>query len=167
MHIIKFAFGECFLGQVLVASTDKGICAIAIGDESAQLLADLSANFPKAQLKADESVSAVAEKVVAFINNPQINFSLALDIRGTQFQTQVWQFLQQIPVGQTMSYAEIAKQISSPTAARAVARACATNKLAVVIPCHRVIRGDGSLSGYRWGLTRKSQLLAKEKLLAK
>lgn len=160
---ILFAIGECSLGDILVAQSEKGICAILMGNDPEKLLHDLQDKFPQADLiGCDGEFEQLVAQVVGFIEAPQIGLDLPLDIRGTAFQQRVWQALREIPVGETASYAEIAEKIGSPKAVRAVAGACAANMLAVAIPCHRVIKNDGSLSGYRWGIERKRALLDKE-----
>ena len=160
---IRFAIGECSLGSILVAKSDRGICAILLGDDPDRLARDLQDSFPRANLiGGDDDFEQLVAKVVGFIEAPGIGLDLPLDVRGTTFQQRVWQALREIPVGQTVSYADIAKRIGSPKAVRAVAQACATNPLAVAIPCHRVVRNDGALSGYRWGVERKRALLQKE-----
>ena len=161
--VIRFALGECSLGSILVAATDKGVCAIALGDDPAALLRDLQDRFPQAQLiGGDKDFEQLVAKVVGFVETPGIGLDLPLDVRGTAFQQRVWQALRDIPAGSTASYTEIARRIGRPKAVRAVAQACASNALAVAIPCHRVVRNDGSLSGYRWGVERKRDLLARE-----
>lgn len=160
---IHFALGLCSLGDILVAQSEKGICAIFLGDDADQLLQDLQDKFPAAELiGGDTSFEQVIARVVGFIEAPEIGLDLPVDIRGTAFQQRVWQALRMIPVGTTVSYADIARQIGAPKAVRAVAGACAANMLAVAIPCHRVVRHDGALSGYRWGVERKRALLNKE-----
>lgn len=160
---ILFAIGQCSLGKVLVAHSRLGVCAILLGDDAQQLARDLRARFPAARLTAgDVDFEAVIAKVIDFIETPERGFDLPLDIRGTAFQRRVWQALRDIPAGQTASYTDIARRIGAPKAVRAVASACAANALAVAIPCHRVVRSDGSLSGYRWGIGRKRSLLEKE-----
>jgi len=159
---IRFAIGQCSLGAILVAQSDKGICAITIGDEAEALVNDLQDRFPKANLiGADAGFERTVAQVIGMIDADQA-LDLPLDIRGTAFQQRVWQALRAIPAGETRSYAEVADMIGSPAAVRAVAGACAANALAVVIPCHRVVRTDGALSGYRWGVERKRALLLKE-----
>jgi AraC family transcriptional regulator of adaptative response/methylated-DNA-[protein]-cysteine methyltransferase len=139
------------------------VCAITLGDESTTLARDVQDRFTQAQLQtADKTFAQLIVKVIDFVENPALNFDLPLDSRGTAFQQRVWQALRAIPVGSTTSYSEIAQRIGAPKSARAVAGACAANNLAVVIPCHRVIHRDGSLSGYRWGIERKAQLLRRE-----
>ena len=161
---IRFAIGECSLGSILVASSDKGVCAIFIGDDPAGLARELQDRFPKANLiGGDPKFESTVAKVVGLVEAPGLGCDLPLDVRGTAFQQRVWQALRHIPAGKTASYAEIARRIGKPKAVRAVAQACAANKIAVAIPCHRVVRDDGSLSGYRWGVDRKRQLLDRER----
>lgn len=160
---IRFALGQCGLGAILVASSDNGVCAISLGDDPAVLLAELQDGFPKAQLIGDDpAYQQLVAQVVGFVEAPQTGLDLPLDIRGTAFQQRVWLALRDIPPGQTVSYAELAQRIGNPSATRAVAGACAANTLAVAIPCHRVVRSDGALSGYRWGVARKRDLLRRE-----
>jgi AraC family transcriptional regulator, regulatory protein of adaptative response / methylated-DNA-[protein]-cysteine methyltransferase len=160
---MKFAVGQTSLGAVLVASRKKGVAAILLGDDPDELVRNLQDRFPKADLiGADRDYEALVAQVVGSIEQPGIGLDLPLDVRGTAFQQRVWQAMREIPVGDTASYAEIARRIGSPKAMRAVADACASNNLAVAIPCHRVIRKDGSLSGYAWGVDRKRALLDRE-----
>jgi AraC family transcriptional regulator of adaptative response/methylated-DNA-[protein]-cysteine methyltransferase len=160
---IHFAVGETSLGTILVASSKKGVVSILLGDDPNGLLRELQDRFPKARLiGADRNYEALVARVVGFIEVPQLGLDLPLDVRGTAFQRRVWQALQGVPIGQTVSYTEIARRIGSPQAVRAVAGACAANHLAVAIPCHRVVRNDGSLSGYAWGVERKRGLLTRE-----
>jgi len=160
---VRFAVAECSLGPILVAASDKGICAILFGNDSETLLRDLKAQFPRARLIGGDKVfEELTAKVVGFVEDPAKGLDLPLDVRGTAFQHRVWDALRRIPPGSTASYAEIAEKISAPKAVRAVARACATNRIAVAIPCHRVVRSDGALSGYRGGVQRKRALLDKE-----
>jgi AraC family transcriptional regulator of adaptative response/methylated-DNA-[protein]-cysteine methyltransferase len=160
---IRFAVGETSLGAILVASSKKGIASILLGDDPDELVRELQDRFPKARLiGADGSYEALVARVVGFIEAPGLGLDLPLDVRGTAFQRRVWQALQKIPTGQTVSYTEIAQRIGAPNAVRAVAGACAANHLAVAIPCHRVVRNDGSLSGYAWGVERKQALLTRE-----
>ena len=160
---IRFAVGQSSLGAILVASTQKGVASILLGDDPEDLVRNLQDRFPKAHLiGADESYEALVARVVGFDEQPSIGLNMPLDIRGTAFQQRVWQALQEIPVGQTVSYAEVARRIGAEKSVRAVAGACATNNLAVAIPCHRVVRMDGSLSGYAWGVERKRTLLHRE-----
>jgi len=162
---IKFAVGECSLGSILVASTDKGICAITLGDDPEALVHDLQDRFPKAALVGgDKAFEELVAKVVGFVEAPGLGLDLPLDVRGTAFQQRVWQALREIPAGHTVSYAQVAHRIGEPGAVRAVAQACGANGIAVAIPCHRVIRNDGGLSGYRWGVERKRALLGREKV---
>ncbi len=160
---LRFAVGGCSLGSVLVAASEKGVAAILLGDDPEVLITDLQRRFPRAALVAgDASFEETMTKVVGLIDAPRRDVELPLDIRGTAFQRRVWQALRDIPPGTTATYSEIAERIGMPKAVRAVAGACAANKIAVAIPCHRVVRGDGSLSGYRWGVERKRRLIARE-----
>jgi AraC family transcriptional regulator of adaptative response/methylated-DNA-[protein]-cysteine methyltransferase len=160
---IRFAVGKCSLGSILVAESERGICSILMGDDADALVCDLRDRFPHARLiGADKAFEQRIEQVAAFVEAPAIGLDFPLDIRGTAFQQKVWQALREIPAGATASYGEIAARIGAPRAVRAVAQACAANSLAVVIPCHRVVRNDGDLSGYRWGVERKRSLLARE-----
>jgi AraC family transcriptional regulator, regulatory protein of adaptative response / methylated-DNA-[protein]-cysteine methyltransferase len=160
---IRFAVGQTSLGAILVASTNKGVAAIFLGDDPDALVRNLQDRFPKAHLiGADSDYEGLVARVVGFVEAPRIGLDLPLDVRGTAFQERVWKALQEIPAGVTVSYAEIAKRIGAPGSVRAVAGACAANKLAVAIPCHRVIRNDGSLSGYAWGVERKRSLIDRE-----
>ena len=162
-EIIRFAIGASSLGAILVAATDKGICAILIGDDPDVLARDLQDRFPHAQLEgANADFEKTVATVVGFVEAPNIGMTLPLDVRGTAFQQRVWEALRAIPAGVTVSYAELARRVGVPTGARAVAGACAANPVAVAIPCHRVVRNDGALSGYRWGVERKRILLARE-----
>ena len=160
---IRFAIGECSLGSILVARSARGVCAILLGDEPEALARSLQERFPRAELiGGDAEFEELVAKVVGFIEAPGLGLDLPLDVRGTAFQQRVWQALREIPVGRTTTYSEIAGRIGAPRAVRAVAGACAANALAVAIPCHRVLRTDGSLSGYRWGVERKRALLERE-----
>lgn len=160
---IRFAVGECSLGSILVARSERGICAILLGDDPDILIRDLQDRFPKAHLiGGDPAFEMLVAKVVGFVEAPGLGLDLPLDVRGTAFQQRVWQALRQVPAGTTVSYADIAQRIGMPKAVRAVAQACGANALAVAIPCHRVVRHDGALSGYRWGVERKQALLRKE-----
>ncbi|HSZ50467.1 MAG TPA: bifunctional DNA-binding transcriptional regulator/O6-methylguanine-DNA methyltransferase Ada [Caulobacteraceae bacterium] len=161
---IHFAVGECSLGAILVATTDKGVCAILLGDDPADLARDLQDRFPHAELVgADPGFEGLVAQVVGLIEHPGLAADLPLDIQGTAFQQRVWEALRKIRAGETASYAKIAERIGAPTAVRAVAQACAANRLAVAIPCHRVVRTDGALSGYAWGVERKRALLERER----
>ena len=160
---IHFAIGECSLGSILVAASVRGVCAVLLGDDPDALARELQDKFPRATLiGGDKGFEQIVAKVVGFVEAPALGLDLPLDVRGTAFQQRVWQALRKIPVGSTASYTDIAKQIGSPSAVRAVAQACAANVLAVAIPCHRVVRNDGALSGYRWGVERKRALLDRE-----
>ncbi len=161
---IRFAVGECSLGSILVASSEKGVCAISLGDDPNKLCEELQDRFPKARLLGgDVKFEKVVASVVGFVEAPRLGLDLPLDVRGTAFQQRVWQALREIPAGSTAGYAQVAAKIGSPKSVRAVASACAANTIAVAIPCHRVLRTDGTLSGYRWGVERKRSLLQLEK----
>jgi AraC family transcriptional regulator of adaptative response/methylated-DNA-[protein]-cysteine methyltransferase len=160
---IRFAVGECSLGAILVAQSERGICAILLGDDPDALARELQDQFPRATLLGgDAAFEQLVSKVVGFVEAPALGLDLPLDVRGTAFQQRVWQALCEIPCGKTCTYSEIAEKLGRPSATRAVAGACAANTLAVAIPCHRVVRTDGSLSGYRWGVERKAKLLHAE-----
>jgi len=161
---IRYGFGQSSLGLILAAESERGICAILIGDDEGALVADLERRFPNARaIAADAAFQQTVAQVVAMIEEPAQGLALPLDIRGTAFQQRVWQALQAIPPGETRSYGDLARAVGDAGAARAIAGACAANALAVAVPCHRVVRGDGSLSGYRWGVERKRALLARER----
>lgn len=161
--VIRFAVGQCSLGAILVAQSQRGICAILLGDDPDALVRDLQDQFPKAEIiGCDDEFEQLIAEVVGFIEAPSIGLRLPLDVQGTAFQERVWRALREIPPGTTVSYAEIATRIGAPKAVRAVAQACATNHIAVAIPCHRVVRRDGDLAGYRWGVDRKRELLRRE-----
>ena len=161
---IEFAIGESSLGAILVARSQRGVCAISLGDDAEALLRELQDRFPRAELiGGDAGFERLVAQVVGLIEQPELGIDLPLDVRGTAFQQRVWRALRQIPPGETASYAQIAQRIGSPTSVRAVAGACAANTLAVAIPCHRVVRSDGGLSGYRWGVERKQALLERER----
>jgi AraC family transcriptional regulator of adaptative response/methylated-DNA-[protein]-cysteine methyltransferase len=160
---LRFAVAQSSLGAVLVASSAKGVASILLGDDPEALVRSLQDQFPRATLiGGDKEYESLVAKVIGFIEAPGIGLNLPLDVRGTAFQQRVWRALREIPVGTTMSYQEIAKKIGAPRAVRAVAGACAANALALAIPCHRVVRSDGALSGYRWGVERKRALLERE-----
>jgi AraC family transcriptional regulator of adaptative response/methylated-DNA-[protein]-cysteine methyltransferase len=160
---IRFAVGECSLGAILVAQSETGVCAILLGDDPDLLIEELEQRFPRAALVAgDPEFERLVSQVVGFVEAPRVGLDLPLDIRGTVFQRRVWQALRAIPAGETASYREIAERIGAPKSVRAVAGACAANGLAVAIPCHRVVKADGGLSGYRWGVERKRALLDRE-----
>lgn len=161
---IRFAVGQCSMGAILVAQSEKGVCAIFMGDDPEALVQKLQDRFPKARLLGgDAGFERVVAQVVGFVEAPALGLDLPLDIRGTVFQARVWEALRCIPPGTTVSYTDIATKIGSPTSVRAVAQACGANLIAVAIPCHRVVRRDGGLSGYRWGVERKRELLEREK----
>lgn len=160
---IRFAVGECTLGSILVAQSERGVCAIYIGDDPDALARELQDRFPQARLVGgDADFEQLVAKVVGFVEAPKVGLDLPLDVRGTAFQQRVWQAMREIPPGETASYSELARRIGAPKATRAVAAACAANAIAVAIPCHRVVRSDGGLSGYRWGVERKRALIERE-----
>ena len=162
-EVLSFAVGQCSLGAILVASSAKGVAAILLDDDPEALVQDLQDRFPHARLVGgDSAYEQLVAQVIGWVEAPGRGLALPLDIRGTAFQQRVWMALREIPAGDTASYATIAEAIGSPRSVRAVAGACAANALAVAIPCHRVVRRDGSLSGYRWGVERKRELLARE-----
>lgn len=165
---IRFAVGECSLGVILVAQSERGVCAILLGDDPEALACDLQNRFPGANLiSGDDKFEQRVAKVAGLVEVPGIGLDLPLDVRGSAFQQRVWQALREIPAGETRSYTEVACGIGAPSSVRAVARACATNTVAIVIPCHRVVRSDGTLAGYRWGVERKRALLEKEATVEK
>lgn len=160
---IEFAVGECSLGSILVARTKRGLCAISLGDDPDALVRDLKDRFPKASIVAgDCDFKDLVSTVIGFVERPAIGLDLPLDLQGTAFQQRVWKALKQIPAGSTATYAEIADRIGMPKSVRAVAQACGANPVAVAVPCHRVVRSDGGVSGYRWGVGRKRDLLRRE-----
>jgi AraC family transcriptional regulator of adaptative response/methylated-DNA-[protein]-cysteine methyltransferase len=160
---IRFAVGQSALGPILVARTARGVCAILMGDDPDALVQDLQTRFPRARLTGgDPAFEREVAVVVGFVEAPRLGLDLPLDVQGTAFQARVWRALQAVPAGETVSYAELARRLGAPRAVRAVAGACAANPLAVAIPCHRVVRSDGGLSGYRWGVARKRALLERE-----
>lgn len=161
MNMLEVALGQSSLGQVLVAQSAKGICAILLGDSEQELLADLQQRFAKATLKRQPDLPQL-QKIIAFIEQPRAPLNLVVDMQGTEFQQRVWQLLCAIPLGETRSYKNLAAQLGQPNAVRALASACAANPIALAIPCHRVVRSDGGLSGYRWGVERKRELLKRE-----
>lgn len=163
MHI-RYTISECPLGYLLVGATERGLCAVSLGDSPAAVEQWLQTDYPQAELEqADAGLAAVVEQLVRHLAGDLPHLDLPLDVQATAFQLRVWEALRQIPYGETRSYAQVAQALGEPTAARAVARACASNRVALVIPCHRVVRGDGDLSGYRWGVKRKAALLATER----
>lgn len=160
---IGYSIANSTLGRVLVARSAAGVCAVLLGDDPAELTTDLERRFPGALLAGEDAEAALAaDRVIAYIEDPHEGFDLQLDPRGTEFRLRVWRALRDIPVGETTGYQQIAERIGMPKATRAVASACAANPIAVAIPCHRVVRSDGSLSGYRWGVERKRALLDRE-----
>lgn len=161
---IRYAVAQSPLGCLLVAATTKGICAVTLGDEAGRLQQDLAVEFPEAEIRADETgLKSHLNALLSHLNGQLPHPELPLDVRGTAFQKRVWEELRRIPYGKTVSYSELAHRIDRPAATRAVARACATNPVALITPCHRVIRANGELSGYRWGIERKQALLRQEK----
>jgi AraC family transcriptional regulator of adaptative response/methylated-DNA-[protein]-cysteine methyltransferase len=161
--MIRFAVRRCSLGLALVATNEKGVCAILLGDEEEALREELRRRFPRAQLtETEQDQEGFVAAALAFLEAPASRPEFPFNARGTEFQRRVWAALRDIPPGATASYAEIARRIGAPTATRAVAGACAANPIAVAIPCHRILRSDGQLSGYRWGVARKRALLARE-----
>jgi AraC family transcriptional regulator of adaptative response/methylated-DNA-[protein]-cysteine methyltransferase len=162
-EVIRFRIVDCCLGLVLIAASAKGVCSITLGDDPALLLADLKHRFRNVQIVDDDgTLDALIPRVVEFVKSPQVELELPLDVRGTEFQQRVWQALRKIPSGSTASYSDIARMIGSPSSIRAVAGACAANPISLAIPCHRILRSDGHISGYRWGIDRKRILLARE-----
>jgi len=161
--VIRFAVGECSLGSILVAATSRGVCAIEFGSDPNALVRELQDRFPGAELVGgDEDFEGLVARIVGHVESPHGNLELPLDVRGTALQERVWIALRAVPSGSTASYSDVAHAIGQPTAARAVARACGANRLAVAIPCHRVVRNDRTISGYRWGVERKRALLDRE-----
>jgi AraC family transcriptional regulator of adaptative response/methylated-DNA-[protein]-cysteine methyltransferase len=160
---ILFTLGDSSLGRVLVARSARGLCAIFLGEDDDVLVRDLRARFPGAALREDgAALASAAAEVIATVETPSRGAEIPLDLRGTEFQQRVWQALREIPAGETASYTEIASRIGRPGSVRAVGGACAANPLAIVVPCHRALRSDGALAGYRWGVERKRALLARE-----
>ncbi len=165
---IRYAIVQSPLGRLLLASTERGVCRVGMGEDDAALAADLRDEFPAADIRRDDAaLRSWSNSLIKHVNGWRPSAELPLDIRATAFQKRVWETLKKIPVGSTRSYAEVARAVGKPRAARAVARACATNPVALLIPCHRVVRGDGSLGGYHWGIERKKQLLERERTSAK
>ena len=160
---LHYAIGQCSLGLVLIARADQGVCAVLLGDDPKSVTSELEKRFaPTRLLRRDEELAEYLSQVVGLIETPSRPLDLLLDLRGSTFQQRVWQALREIPVGTTTTYTEVASRIGAPKAVRAVARACATNPLALLVPCHRVIGKDGGLTGYRWGVERKRMLLERE-----
>lgn len=165
-EVIAYAAGECALGRVLIARSAAGVCAILIGDAHEELAEDPAARFPKAKLIVDEAVVRDdLARVVRFVDKPSEGLDLPLDMRGTAFQRRVWEKLRAIPAGRTVTYMELARWISPLASPRAVAGACAANSIALAVPCHRVVGSNGDLTGYRWGIERKRQLIQKEAMI--
>jgi AraC family transcriptional regulator, regulatory protein of adaptative response / methylated-DNA-[protein]-cysteine methyltransferase len=162
-ELIRFAISQNFLGRMLVASSEKGVCAVLLGDNARALIADLHSRFPKAKLRrGDAELEASVARIALAIETPESTLSVSLDPRGTALQQRIWRALREIPMGSTASYQEIARNLDMSITAQAVAEACAANAIAILVPCHRVVRRDGSLAGYRWGIKRKRALLQKE-----
>jgi AraC family transcriptional regulator, regulatory protein of adaptative response / methylated-DNA-[protein]-cysteine methyltransferase len=162
-QLFTYATADCSLGVVLMVASEKGVCGIILGDDAVDLVQVMQRRISGSHfISAGANEKKLLKKIVTLIENPTLTHELPLDIRGTAFQRRVWQALCEIPAGTTLSYSQVARKIGQPTAVRAIAGACAANQLAVVIPCHRVIREDGQLSGYRWGTERKQALLARE-----
>jgi AraC family transcriptional regulator, regulatory protein of adaptative response / methylated-DNA-[protein]-cysteine methyltransferase len=160
---IRFSFGKFSLGTVLVAASTRGIAAILLGDDQRALRADLATAFPRARLSPDDAgLADVVSQVVTFVDAPHKGLDLPLDIRGSALEQAVWQALREVPAGHTVTYGQIAKTLPLPATAQDVGAACAANVLAVAIPCHRVVKADGSISGYRWGVQRKRKLINRE-----
>ncbi len=161
--VVGYAVAPCTLGAVLVAATDRGVCAVLLGDRAESLVVELAGRFPESVLENDpHRLAGWLGRAAALVDRPGADFDAPLDPRGSAFQQRVWRELREIPAGSTASYGEIATRIGRPGSVRAVASACAANPLAIAVPCHRVVRGDGSLAGYRWGVERKRALLARE-----
>ena len=164
VETMRYAIGGCSLGLVLAARSEHGVSAVLLGEDHDALRQELKRRFPTPTLVEDGAgLASLVAEVCEFMEAPEGGFTRELDLRGTEFQRAVWQALRQIPAGHTTTYAEIARRIGRPASVRAVAQACAANRLAVVVPCHRVVRSDGGLSGYRWGVERKRELLEREK----
>jgi len=164
IEAVRFATARTTLGAIVAAATRKGLCAVLLGDDPTRLVHDLQERYPEAELTGgDADFERLVARVIGLIETPGGADDLPLDVRGSVFQQQVWVALRAIPSGATLSYAEVARSIGRPASARAVAQACASNALAVAIPCHRVVRTDGGLSGYRWGVERKRELLSRER----
>ncbi|MFO1030849.1 MAG: methylated-DNA--[protein]-cysteine S-methyltransferase [Planctomycetota bacterium] len=163
MPRIEYQIQPCHLGRVLVAATERGLGALLLGNDDATLLRELAERFPRAErVRGDAAFVARMRAVLACVDGEVVDPGLPFDVRGTAFQQRVWQALQRIPAGRTIDYAGLARRLGMPRGARAVAAACAANPLAVLVPCHRVVRGDGSLAGYRWGVAKKRALLHRE-----
>jgi AraC family transcriptional regulator of adaptative response/methylated-DNA-[protein]-cysteine methyltransferase len=162
-ELIRTAFADCPFGRLLIGATDKGVCFLGFAEPDDALMGDLRRRFPNARIAdGDSGLREIVHAVMAFLKEPKQSLDLPLDLRGTAFQQRVWRTLCQIPLGETRTYGEVARMIQQPKAVRAVARSCATNPVALAVPCHRVIGGDGKLTGYRWGVPRKRALLEAE-----
>jgi len=165
---MEYAMANCALGKVLVAATDRGVSAIYLGDEENVLISELKNEYPKAEIaQTHDGRREWVKEIIERIAGKAARVEIPMDLQATAFQRRVWQELQRIPQGKTRTYSQVARAIGQPKAIRAVARACATNPVSIVVPCHRVIRGDGNLAGYRWGLSRKEKLLQQEQATAK
>jgi AraC family transcriptional regulator of adaptative response/methylated-DNA-[protein]-cysteine methyltransferase len=165
--LIHYTIVETKLGHLLAAATERGLCSVMLGDQPGPLESSLQREFPAAVLERnDEELRELTEQLVERLDDPGNQVRLPVDVVASAFQWQVWEVLRRIPVGETRSYQAIARELGRPNAARAVGRACASNRVALVIPCHRAVRGDGALGGYRWGVERKQQLLEQEKMAA-
>lgn len=160
---LLFSTGPCALGRVLVARSERGVCAILLGDDARDLARELQQRFPQARLRASIELAPLLDEVARFVAQPGLGLSAALDLQGSEFQLRVWRALRQIPAGSIETYSQVAKRIGAADAAKEVGEACAANVLAVAVPCHRVLRKDGGLGGYRWGVHRKRALLELEK----
>ena len=166
-EVIRTAFADCPFGRLLIGATDKGVCFLGFAEPDDALMGDLRRRFPQARIAADDAgLREILNTVLAFLEEPKQALDLPLDLRGTAFQQRVWKTLCQIPAGETRTYGELARMMEQPKAVRAVARSCATNPVSLAVPCHRVIGGDGNLTGYRWGVPRKKALLEREKAAA-
>ncbi|MFP5501111.1 MAG: methylated-DNA--[protein]-cysteine S-methyltransferase [Candidatus Sericytochromatia bacterium] len=161
--VIRYAIAPCILGQLLVAASERGLVAVAFGDDESELITELATHYPHATLTRDDAGLVGEAAAILSALEGQLSPELPFDVPATAFQRRVWDALRQIPAGTTVSYGQLARSLGQPTATRAVARACATNRLALLIPCHRVVREDGGLGGYRWGLDRKRALLEGER----
>lgn len=161
---VRYATAQSALGWLLVARSDRGVCAVLLGNDPRELEEDLRSRMPSAKLEVgDEACAYIAATIAAHVENPSVPLDFTLDTRGTPFQLRVWKALRAIPAGMTISYSELARQVGTPEAVRAVASACGANPIALAVPCHRVVSKDGSLGGYRWGVERKHALLQREK----
>jgi AraC family transcriptional regulator of adaptative response/methylated-DNA-[protein]-cysteine methyltransferase len=163
-ELIRTAFADCPFGRLLIGATDKGVCFLGFAEPDDALMGDLRRRFPRARIASDDTgLREILDAVLSFLKEPKQALDLPLDLRGTVFQQRVWRTLCQIPLGETRTYGELARMMEHPKAVRAVARSCAANPVALAVPCHRVIGGDGALTGYRWGVPRKKALLERER----